>query len=76
MHITLNGQAEQQVDDLISVLGDFTDADAMPVVFHLRREGYDYQLRTNGGWSLRADERCLLALQRCVEPSNLRFEYP
>ncbi len=75
LHIRLNGQGEGQVDDLIDVLGAFAGSDSMPVVFHLRREGYDYQLRTNGGWSLRPDERCLLALQRCLEPSSFYFEY-
>ena len=75
LHIRLNGQAEGEIDELIELLGGFAGSDAMPVVFHLRREGYDYQLRTNGGWSLRPDERCLLALQRCLEASNFYFEY-
>ena len=48
----------------------------MPVVFHLRREDYDYQLRTNGSWSLKPDEQCLFALQRCLDRSEFFFEYP
>ena len=47
----------------------------MPVVFHMCREGYQYQLRTNGSWSLKPDEQCLLALQRCLDQSEYYFEY-
>ncbi len=76
LHITLNGQAEHQVDNLIGVLDGFGASDAMPVVFHLQRDGYRYQLRTNGEWSVRPDERCLLELQRHLDGSAFRFEYP
>jgi DNA polymerase-3 subunit alpha len=75
LHIRLNGQAEQQVDALIEVLQDYRDDAAMPVVFHLRRDDYDYQLRTNGSWSLKPDEQCLLSLQRCLGKAEFYFEY-
>ena len=75
LHITLNGHAEQQVDALIATLDDHAASDSMPVIFHLQREGYRYQLRTNGGWSLKPDEGCLLALQRCLDGSSFYFEY-
>ena len=69
-------QVRLQVDDLFGVLYDFAASGAMPVVFHLQRDGYSYQLRTNGGWSLRPDERCLLELQRHLDISAFHFEYP
>jgi DNA polymerase-3 subunit alpha len=75
LHIRLNGHAEQQVDAVIEVLEEHRAEDAMPVVFHLRREGYDYQLRTNGDWSLQPDEQCLLSLQRCLGKAEFYFEY-
>ena len=75
LHIRLNGHAEQQVDEIIEVLEDYRGTEAMPVVFHLRREGYDYLLRTNGSWSLLPDEQCLLSLQRCLGQAEFYFEY-
>jgi len=75
LHITLNGHADQQVDALISTLDDHAGSGALPVIFHLQREGYRYQLRTNGGWSLHPDEQCLLALQRCLDGTSFYFEY-
>jgi hypothetical protein len=75
LHIRLNGHAEQQLDEIIEVLEDYRGTEAMPVVFHLRREGYDYLLRTNGGWSLLPDEQCLLSLQRCLGQAEFYFEY-
>jgi len=75
LHIRLHRPAEKQVDDVIEVLDGYRGSDAMPVVFHLRREDYDYQLRTNGGWSLKPDEQCLLSLQRCLNQSEFYFEY-
>jgi DNA polymerase-3 subunit alpha len=75
LHIRLNGHAEQQVDALIGVLDEYRASDAMPVVFHLRRDDYDYLLRTNGSWSLKPDEQCLLSLQRCLGDTGFYFEY-
>ena len=75
LHITLNGHGEREVDAIISVLDKHKSTDALPVVFHMRRENYEYQLRTNGGWSLKPDEQCLLELQRCLDASEFYFEY-
>ena len=75
LHITLNGHGEREVDAIISVLDKHKSTDALPVVFHMRREDYEYQLRTNGGWSLKPDEQCLLELQRCLDASEFYFEY-
>ena len=75
LHIKLNGHGEREVDAIISVLDEYKSADAMPVVFHMRRDDYEYQLRTNGGWSLKPDEQCLLALQRYLDQSEFYFEY-
>ena len=47
----------------------------MPVVFHLRREDYNYQLRTRGEWSLKPNEQCLLSLQRCLGQAEFYFVY-
>ncbi len=75
LHIELNGHGESELDAIISLLDEYQSTDAMPVVFHLRREDYEYQLRTNGSWSLKPDEQCLLALQRCLDQSEFYFEY-
>jgi DNA polymerase III subunit alpha len=75
LHIRLNGEAAEQLDAMIEVLDEYRASDAMPVVFHLCREDYKYQLRTNGGWSLKPDEQCLLSLQRCLGQAQFYFEY-
>ena len=75
LHIRLNGQADTQLDALIDILGGFRASNAMPVVFHLHRDQYDYQLRTNGAWSMKPDEQCLLSLQRCLGKAEFYFEY-
>ena len=75
LHISLNGETEQQLDSLIELLDGYRARDAMPVVFHLQREQYRYQLRTNGHWSLKPDETCLLALSRCLDRSRYYFDY-
>jgi hypothetical protein len=75
LHIRLNGEAAEQLDAMIEVLDVYRASDAMPVVFHLCREDYKYQLRTNGGWSLKPDEQCLLSLQRCLGQAQFYFEY-
>jgi len=75
LHIKLNGQGDAEIDTLIGVLNHYQSSDAMPVVFHMHREDYAYQLRTNGGWSLKPDEQCLLELQRCLDKSEFYFEY-
>ena len=76
LHINLNGDAERVVDSLIRDLGQFRSNDAMPVIFHLQYEEYKYQLRSNGEWSIRPDEQCLLTLQRSVDKSQFYFDYP
>jgi DNA polymerase-3 subunit alpha len=75
LHIRLNGHGEGKIDTLIGVLNEYRSTDAMPVVFHMHREDYAYQLRTHGGWSLKPDEQCLLELQRCLDKSEFYFEY-
>ncbi len=75
LHIRLNGHGEAEIDTLIGVLNEYQSSDAMPVVFHMHRENYAYQLRTHGGWSLKPDEQCLLELQRCLDKAEFYFEY-
>ena len=75
LHIKLNGHAEQELDAIINLLDQYRATDAMPVVFHMRREDYEYQLRTSASWSLKPDEQCLLSLQRCLGAAEFYFEY-
>jgi DNA polymerase-3 subunit alpha len=75
LHIKLNGHGEQELDAIIGVLDQYGSSDAMSVVFHMRREDYEYQLRTSSSWSLKPDEQCLLSLQRCLGPAEFYFEY-
>ena len=72
----LESRTESKDDAIIKLLDGFRSDNAMPVVFHMCREGYQYQLRTNGGWSLKPDEQCLLGLQRHLDQSEFYFEYP
>ncbi|MFT5741861.1 MAG: DNA polymerase-3 subunit alpha, partial [Gammaproteobacteria bacterium] len=76
LHITLPEKVSDLVDDLITDLNQYRANSAMPVVFHLSRENYSYQLRTNGSWSLKPNEDCLMALQRRLENDQFYFDYP
>ncbi|MEM7564878.1 MAG: DNA polymerase III subunit alpha, partial [Pseudomonadota bacterium] len=76
LHISINGHGESLVDSVIKVLDSHRANDSMPVVFHMQREDYRYQLRSNGKWSFSAEESCLLELQQCLEKSEYYFEYP
>ena len=41
LHIELNGHGECELDAIISLLDEYQSTDAMPVVFHMRREDYE-----------------------------------
>jgi DNA polymerase-3 subunit alpha len=75
LHITIAEESEENLTALIEELKRYQSSAAMPVVFHMRRQNYSYQLRTNGGWSLKPDEHCLMALQRTIGKDDFYFEY-
>jgi DNA polymerase-3 subunit alpha len=76
LHISLNGQGEQLVDTVIGVLNSHQAVDSVPVVFHMQHSDYQYQLRSNGKWSFKPNETCLLELQRSLDSTQFYFEYP
>jgi DNA polymerase-3 subunit alpha len=75
LHITLNGNAEPAIERLIGDLERHRSSNAMPVVFHMRREDYLYELKTNGQWSVAPSEECLLALEKLLGKDDFYLEY-
>ncbi|RLA14234.1 MAG: DNA polymerase III subunit alpha [Gammaproteobacteria bacterium] len=75
LHITLNGNAEPAIERLIGDLQRHRSSNAMPVVFHMQREDYLYELKTNGQWSVAPSEECLLALEKLLGKDEFYLEY-
>ncbi|MCH7880888.1 MAG: DNA polymerase III subunit alpha [Proteobacteria bacterium] len=75
LHIVLNGNADQSVNHLIKILNQYQARDATPVVFHLQRNGYEYQLKTSEPWSVMPSELCLLALEKHLGGGEYYLEY-
>ena len=75
LHIILNGNTDQSINHLIQTLDQFQAKDATPVVFHLQRDGYDYQLKTTEQWSVTPSEQCLLALEKQLGGGEYYLEY-
>jgi len=75
LHIVLNGESGPQVDKLIGELDEFKANSAMPLVIHLKNNGYDCELRTNGQWSVMPSEQCLLAIGKHLKSTQFHIEY-
>jgi DNA polymerase III alpha subunit len=75
LHIKLNGNAENRIETLISQLDSHRSQNAMPVVFHLQHEDYEYELKTKGSWSVMPSEQCLLSLEKYLEKGDFYLEY-
>jgi DNA polymerase-3 subunit alpha len=75
LHIKLNGNAANRIETLINQLDNHRSQNAMPVVFHLQHEDYEYELKTNGRWSLMPSEQCLLSLEKYLDKGDFYLEY-
>ncbi len=75
LHIKLNGQSDSEVDNLIGSLEQFKTSADVPLVVHMQTDGYDYELRTNGQWSVSVTEDCLLSLDKKLKMGNFYVEY-
>ena len=75
LHININGNADQAVNHLIKILNQYQARDATPVVFHLQRDGYEYQLKTSEPWSVMPSAQCLLALEKQLGGGEYYLEY-
>lgn len=75
LHINLNGNPDQLVSHLIESLSQFQAQDATPVVFHLQRDDYEYQLKTTEQWSVMPSAQCLLALEKQLGGGEYYLEY-
>jgi DNA polymerase-3 subunit alpha len=75
LHINLNGNASTKVGTLISDLDAYRSQNAMPVVFHLQYDDYLYELKTNGQWSVKPSEQCLLSLEKYLDKGDYYLEY-
>ncbi len=75
LHIKLNGQGGAELDKLIESLDQFKSKTDMPLVFHMQSDGYDYELKTNGQWSVSVTEQCLLSLGKYLKSEQFYVEY-
>jgi DNA polymerase-3 subunit alpha len=75
LHIHLHGHAATWVEKLITDLDLHRSANATPVIFHLQRDDYLYELKTNGQWSVTPSEACLLSLERLLDKGEYYLEY-
>jgi len=75
LHINLNGNVGSVIERLIDDLERFCSNNTMPVVFHMQREDYLYELKTNGQWSVAPSEDCLLALGKLLDKDDFYLEY-
>ncbi|MDH5356711.1 MAG: DNA polymerase III subunit alpha, partial [Gammaproteobacteria bacterium] len=75
LHINLNGESESELDGLVDGLNLFKANAAMPVVIHMQTDGYEYELKTNGHWSVSATEQCLLTLGKHLDAGQFYVEY-
>ncbi|MCZ6668722.1 MAG: DNA polymerase III subunit alpha [Gammaproteobacteria bacterium] len=75
LHIHLNGDTVTGVEKLITDLELHRSANATPVVFHLQRDDYLYELKTNGQWSVTPSEACLLSLEKLLDKADFYLEY-
>jgi len=64
-----------ELDKLIGSLDQFKSISDMPLVVHMQTSGYDYELRTNGQWSVSVTEQCLLSLGKCLKNEQFYVEY-
>ena len=76
LHIKLNGNTDNIIDKLVDELKQFQGSNAMPVAFHLQKDGYDFELKTDGGWSVIPSEQCLLSLAKHLDQKAFYVEYP
>ena len=75
LHIKLNGNADQSINHLIESLNQHQAQNAIPVVFHLQRNEYEYELKTTKQWSVTPSEQCLLALEKQLGGGGYYLEY-
>jgi DNA polymerase-3 subunit alpha len=75
LHITLNGSAEPIIEKLIEDLDPHQSGGALPVIFHMQRANYAYQLKTRGQWSVVPSEACLLSLEKVLDKDAFYLEY-
>ena len=75
MHICLNGESSEEIDQIIDNLSSYKGQTQMPLVFHMQNEGYDFELKTNGKFSIDVTEQCLLTLGKRLNPGSFYIEY-
>jgi DNA polymerase-3 subunit alpha len=75
LHIKLNGNTDQVIDKLVSELQQHQGHNGLPIAFHMQKDGYDFDLRTEGDWSVIPSEKCLLSLAKHLDQQDFYVEY-
>ncbi len=75
LHIRLNGGSNEEIDQIISNLSEYKGQTSLPLVFHLKNQGFDYELKTNDQFSINVTEQCLLSLGKGLKSESFFIEY-
>ncbi len=75
LHINLNAEAKSEIDQLINQLCLHKDQSSLPLVFHMQKQGYEFELKTNGNVSISVTEQCLLNLGKHLKIGDFYLEY-
>lgn len=75
LHIKLNGNSDQVIDKLVNELKQHQGHNGLPIAFHMQKDGYNFDLKTEGDWSVIPSEQCLLSLAKHLDQKNFRVEY-
>jgi DNA polymerase-3 subunit alpha len=75
LHIKLNGNTDQVIDKLVSELQLHQGDNGLPIAFHMQKDGYNFDLRTEGDWSVIPSEKCLLSLAKRLDQQDFYVEY-
>ena len=74
IHIDLTNGGAGKVEQLAVELRPFQMHDCIPLVFHGRNDGYDYELQTDA-WTLNTTEGCMLTLEKVLGKQGFSVRY-
>ena len=63
------------IDKLITDLKQYKGHNGIPIAFHMQKDGYNFDLRTEGDWSIIPTENCLLSLAKHLDQKYFHVEY-
>jgi DNA polymerase-3 subunit alpha len=75
LHIKLNGNTEKVINKLVNDLKQYEGHNGMPIAFHMQKDGFNFDLRTEGDWKVIPTESCLLSIAKHLDQNDFHVEY-